>query len=178
MYGHRCQLSPVRRGCPNRAGPPPLSNRWFWAYLPLIIMIFAYLRFDGYLLGNGVFHAADDLRGDTQFTRDADDVCRNGFRHIQLHAVPHVEYLIHLLPVGSRFFLDEVEQGRDVEQVVLDHMQVVDEVQYFGLCSATAMDHPMDLLAVIVEYPLDDRCIRPRGGEYQLPCSGGPMAGD
>src|SRR5690606_37611703 len=70
--GHRYRPSPVRRRCPSRANPRPLTNRWFLACLPLMVMIFANLRFNGYLSGGGAFHAADDLRGNTEFTGDAD----------------------------------------------------------------------------------------------------------
>src|SRR3546814_21169422 len=110
-------------------------------------MIFANLRFDCNLFGGSIFHAADPLRGNAEFTCGADDVCCNGFRDIELHAVPHVEYFIHFLPIGARFFLDEPEEGWDVEQVIFDYMEVIDKVKYFGMCTATAMHHPWYLRA-------------------------------
>lgn len=42
-------------------------------------------------------------------------------------------HLVHLLPVGFALLVDEVEEGRDREQIVLDDMQILDEVQRLGL---------------------------------------------
>src|SRR5690606_16482471 len=178
MSVHRCLLSPARRRCLNRASRRPLSNRWFWAYLPLIIMIFANLRFYGNLLGRSSFYATDDLCGDAESTCNADNVGCYGLRYIELHAVPHVEYFIHLLPVRTRFFLDEPEEGGDVEQVIFNYMEVIDEVQDLGLGTSAAMHHPVYLRAVIVEYLLNDGGVCAGGGEHQLTHGSRAVAGD
>lgn len=50
-------------------------------------------------------------------------------------------HLVHLLPVGFALLVDEVEEGRDREQIVLDDMQILDEVQRLGL--STPLQHQL-----------------------------------
>ena len=69
--------------------------------------------------------------------------------YISFQSVPHVEYLIHLLPVGLAFFLDNAEQGWHVEHVVLDDVHLIGEMQHLGLGTAAAMHHAMNMGPVI-----------------------------
>ena len=47
--------------------------------------------------------------------------------------------------------MDETEQRRDGEEVVLDYVKLVDEVQHFGLCATAAVYHTVDFWAIFVE---------------------------
>lgn len=87
---------------------------------------------------------------------------------VDLHAVPHVEYAVHLAPRGLRLLLDQPEQQRGIEQIVLDYVEPVDEVQDFGLSSAAAMDHAPDIAPVLVENRADDGSVGARGRKHEL----------
>lgn len=50
---------------------------------------------------------------------------------VDLHAVPHVEYAVHLAPRGLRLLLDQPEQQRGIEQIVLDYVEPVDRSARF-----------------------------------------------
>ena len=86
---------------------------------------------------------------------------------VDLHAVSHVEDLVHLCPVGAALLLDCLEQRRDGEQIVLDDTYSIDEVQHLGLCPARAMHHAVDVVAMLVEHPLDDRGVSACGRQHQ-----------
>ena len=76
-----------------------------------------------------------DLCVDAEALANLDDaLCLVG-REVDLHAVTHVEHLVHLGPVGMALLVDGLEEGRHGEHVVLDDVQVVDEVQ--DLCLRT-----------------------------------------
>lgn len=64
--------------------------------------------------------------------------------------------------------LNQTEQRRGGEQIVLYHVQRVDEVQHFGLSSSAAMHHAVNAASVQVENLLDDRQIGARRGEHEL----------
>ncbi len=67
--------------------------------------------------------------------------------------MPHVEYFVHLLPIGARLFLNEIEEGRNREKSILYHLQVISQkVQDFGLCPSGAVDHPMNVLFQLSDY--------------------------
>ena len=48
-----------------------------------------------------------------------------------------------------RFFLYQLKQGRNREQVIFDHMQVINKMQHFCLRAAAAVNHAMYLVAVL-----------------------------
>ena len=64
----------------------------------------------------------------------------------------HVEDLVHLLPRGATLLLDEGEEGRNGEHVVLDDVLPLDEVEHLCLGSTRAVYHPMDLGAKLLEH--------------------------
>jgi len=68
-------------------------------------------------------------------------------------------HLVHFLPPSPRLFLDELEEGRGGEKVVLDHMEPLNKVEYLSLCPSTAVDHTMDIGPMLIQHPLDDRGI-------------------
>mgnify|MGYP003299334699 CR=1 FL=1 len=104
-------------------------------------------------------YAAHNLRIDAKALADFDDaLCLVG-REVDFHAVTHVEYLVHLGPVGVALFVNGLEEGRHGEHVVLDDVKLVDEVQNLGLRTARAVYHAMDVVAHLVEDLLDDGSI-------------------
>ena len=67
-----------------------------------------------------------------------------------------VEDAVHLLPVGIAFFLNESEQRRHGEHVVLDDAAVFAyKVEDFRLRSTRTMHHAVDAGAHCVEHFLD-----------------------
>jgi hypothetical protein len=62
---------------------------------------------------------------DIEALRDGDYLFGNFRTYIDLHAVSHIEYLIHFLPIGARALVDSTEEGRNWEHVVLDDLAVV-----------------------------------------------------
>mmetsp|Transcript_63377 Transcript_63377/g.165984 ORF Transcript_63377/g.165984 Transcript_63377/m.165984 type:complete len:419 (-) Transcript_63377:326-1582(-) len=124
------------------------------------------------LAGRGLLHAADDLRLHGEGLGDVYDRLRR--RHVlavELHAVPTVEDLVHLLPRGLRLLLDETEDRRRRQQAVLHHVQArAQEVEDLGLGAAAAVDHAVDLVAQAgLQDLLDDGRVRPRGRQHELP---------
>lgn len=80
---------------------------------------------DGEGRGVGVgagFYAADDLSGDAELDGGVDDKLGGGGVNIDFHTGAHVEYFIHFGPIGSGFALNEVEERRNGQQVVFDHV--------------------------------------------------------
>lgn len=75
---------------------------------------------------------------------------------VDLHAVPHVEYAVHLAPRGLRLLLDQPEQQRGIEQIVLDYVEPVDEVRLLVCPPPLPMDHAPDIAPVLVENRADD----------------------
>lgn len=98
---------------------------------------------------------ADDLRVDIELLADGDNLVGNLRTDVNLHAVSHVEHLVHLFPVGTRAVVDNLEQWRDGEHVVFHHTAiVVNEMQDFSLRSACAMNHSVNLRTHVVnEFP-------------------------
>ena len=89
--------------------------------------------------------------------------------HVYLHAMSHVEYLIHLFPVCAGTFLDGAEEGRNGEHVVFYHFAVLaHEVEHLGLRTTRAMYHAMYLWAHLVQQLLDDGRIGTGRGEHEL----------
>ncbi len=128
----------------------------------------AVFRQDGQTVGRSVLHAADHTGVDAERFRDLDHLLCLVGAEVDLHAVAHVEHLVHLGPVGARLLADELEQRRDGEHVVLDHMLVLHEVHHLGLGAAGAMHHAVDVGAHLFEYLLDYRGIGACGREHQL----------
>ena len=64
--------------------------------------------------------------------------------------------------------MDEVEQRRHGEEIVLYHMFSFDKVHYFGLCAARAVYHTMDIRTHLVKQFLDYRSVCAGGGEYEF----------
>ena len=56
---------------------------------------------DREVVGIAGFYAAYDLGRDVEGGSDIDQVLGIGRRQVDLQAVPHVEYLVHFLPVGA-----------------------------------------------------------------------------
>ena len=63
--------------------------------------------------------------------------------YIYFHAMTHIEYLVHLLPVSSRLLLYCAEKWRYGEHVVFYNTLVLNEVHDLGLSSARAVYHAM-----------------------------------
>ena len=99
-------------------------------------MEIAELAVDVELLLVASLYAAHDLCVDAEALADLDDALCLVCRQVDLHAVPHVEHLVHLSPVRVALLVDGLEQGRHGEHVILDDVQVVDEVQDLRLRAA------------------------------------------
>src|SRR5690606_28848568 len=80
----------------------------------------------------------------------------------------HIEDLVHLFPVCSALLLNKPEQRRCLKEVILDNVEVIDEVKYFGLRAATAMYHAVDNIPEILEYLDKNWGVGTGRGEYQL----------
>src|SRR5574344_534015 len=77
---------------------------------------------------------------------------------IHFHTVSHIEYLVHLLPVGLTFITDNLEERRNGEHVILDHTAVVAyEMQHLGLRAAGTVNHTVNLRSQFIEHLLGDR---------------------
>src|SRR5690606_33584399 len=81
------------------------------------------------------------------------------FLQIYLHPVAHIEYFVHLLPVGAAFFLNNSEQRWCFKKVVLDHVEVINEMQHLGLCATAAMHQSMNVWPEVLQHFHHDRCI-------------------
>ena len=114
------------------------------------------------------FYVADDLCVDVEAFGYVDDALCGGFVGVDFHTVTHVEYFVHLFPVGCALVVNHFEERGNGEEVVFDYVQVVDEVEYLGLCAAAAVNHATDVGAVLVEYASDDWGIGAGGGEYHF----------
>ena len=82
----------------------------------------------------------------------------------------HVEDLVHLLPRGATLLLDEGEEGRDGEHIVLDDVLPLDEVEHLCLGSTRAVYHPMDPWTELLEQLAYDRGVGAGRGENESPC--------
>ena len=117
---------------------------------------------------------ADNLCVDVEAAAGVDDLLCVFGRNVNFQTVTHVEYLVHLGPVGSALFLDGTEQGRNGEHVVLYHAAVViDEMQHFGLRASGTVDHAVDLGTHEIQQFLDNGRISAGGGKYQFAGSNG-----
>ena len=67
----------------------------------------------------------DDLGIDVEGFADGDDLFCDFGTDVDLHAMSHVEYLVHLLPVGAGALMDGAEEWGHGEHVVLDDTTVV-----------------------------------------------------
>ena len=76
-----------------------------------------------------VVTTANDLGINIKAFGDGDNVIGNLFVHVDLHAVAHVEHLVHLFPRGPRLFLNQLEQGRNGEHIILHDVHVLYEIQ-------------------------------------------------
>src|SRR5690606_17990451 len=114
----------------------------------------AVLRFDSHLFIHCGLHPSHDPGLDAERFGYCNDVSGNFFGHVQFHPMPHIEDFVHLLPIGAGFFLDQLEKRRNREKVVLDDMERLDEMEYLGLRTATAVDHPVNLTMEFVQHGL------------------------
>ena len=126
----------------------------------------ASIKIDTFSKGRVELHK---MRIDPEAFRNPDQVVRHGFAvDVKLHPVSHVEHAVHFAPRRLRFPLDNPEQQRRFEQIVLDHVQLVDKMQNFGLSAATAMDHAADIAAVLLQHCPNNRSVRPRRRQHQF----------
>jgi hypothetical protein len=61
------------------------------------------------------FRIANDTRLYSKLLRNSDNIGGGVFVGIKLHAMPHIEYLVHFRPIGIAFFLNEAEKWRHIE---------------------------------------------------------------
>ena len=80
----------------------------------------------------------------------------------------HIEHLVHLFPVGARLLLNELEEGRNGEEVVLDYVLALYEVHYFSLCATRAVYHAVNLWAHSIEKFLNYGSVGASGRKHQL----------
>ena len=128
----------------------------------------AKLRLDDEFVLLGRSNIPHNLRIDAKRTGNVDNRLGILGRDIHLHAMPHVEYLIHLLPIGARLFANDAEERRYREEVVLDHQHIFDKVHHLGLRTARTVYHAVHLGAQLIEHLLDDRRISACGRENQF----------
>ena len=113
--------------------------------------------------------AADHLRVDVEALRDADDSLCILRSDIDLEAMAHVEDPIHLRPIGAAAVLNDLEQRRDGEHIILDDAAVfTDEMEDFRLCASRAMHHAVNLGPHLVEHLPDDRGVGTCGREDEF----------
>ena len=99
-----------------------------------------------------------------------DDVRCGVFVGIDLHAMSHVEHLVHLLPVGLALLVYHLEQRWGGEEVVFHHMQVIYKMQHLRLRAAAAVYHAVDLRPVTVQYLAYHGCISPCRRKHHVTC--------
>ena len=102
---------------------------------------------------------------DVERTADVDDRFSRIGIGIDFHTVAHIEDLVHFVPIGTTLFMNQAEERRDGEKVVLDDMNIVDKMEHLGLGTATTMNHTVDVGTELVEDTADDRCIGTGGRE-------------
>ncbi len=106
---------------------------------------------------------------DVEALADGDDLLGYLWANVDFHAVTHIEYLIHLLPVGLRAVVDSLEEWRYWEHVVLHYLAVLAyEVQNLGLGTTCAVNHTVNLWAKLIQNLLDYWSIGTGRREYQL----------
>ena len=128
----------------------------------------AVLAADGDLSVVAGLAVSDDLCVNFETAAYVDDSLCGGLVGVELHTVAHIEDGVHLFPVGAALFVDEAEQRRGGEEVVLDHVQLVDEVQHLGLGTAAAVYHTVDFWAGFVKYAANDGSVGAGGREDHL----------
>ena len=107
-----------------------------------------------------------DLGIDIETLGEGNDLFGFFWRDIYFHSVPHVEYLVHLAPVGTRTVVDSMKQWWNGKHVVFYHAAVVvDEMKHFSLCAAGAVHHAVDITAHLIKQTLDYWGISAGGGE-------------
>src|SRR5574344_92211 len=80
--------------------------------------------------------------------------------YIDFHTVPHIEYLIHLLPVCARAIVNGLEQWRYREHIILDDFAIiVYKMENLGLCATCTVYHTVDFRAEFIQQHFDDWCI-------------------
>ena len=68
-------------------------------------------------------------------------------RSKDLEPVAHIKDLVHFAGIGAGSFLNDPEDGRRVEQVVLDDQEVPRQVFHtLGLAASTAMYKSMNII--------------------------------
>ena len=111
----------------------------------------------------------NDLGVNVKAFGNGDNVISDLFTHVDLHAVTHVEHLVHLFPWGPRLFLNQLEQGRNGEHIILHDVHILHEIHHFGLGTTGAVYHAVNLFPVLVKHLLDYRDVRTGRRQYQFP---------
>ena len=133
-----------------------------------IVVKCSVFRLDGKAL-DAFLYISDYLCVDIERTGDFDNLLRIFGREVYFHTVTHVEYLVHLFPIGSAFVVDCTEERWYGEHVVFDHTAVVaDEMQHLGLCASCAVYHTVDIGTHLVEHLPDYGSIGAGGREDKL----------
>ena len=84
----------------------------------------------------GILYASDNLCVNTETFAYGDNLFGMFGLDIYLKSVTHVEYLVHLGPIGTALLLYCLEKWRNGEEVVFYNSFVLHEMHYFGLSTA------------------------------------------
>ena len=131
---------------------------------------YAVRAFNNQFVFLGILYTADNLCVNAEALAYGDNLFSMLRFYIYLQTVPHVEYFVHLGPIGTALLLDGLEERWYGEKVVFDNSLVFHKVHYFGLCTARAVYHSMDFGTQSVKHLLYNRCVCPCGREYKLAC--------
>ncbi len=94
------------------------------------------------IVGSG-FCAADDFCVNVKIPGDTNRFLCSIMGNVDLHAMAHIEYLVHFFPIRSRCLLDGGEQRGRLEQVIFDEMHLLAEPQAFCLRASRAMNNSL-----------------------------------
>ena len=117
----------------------------------------------------GSLDATDHLRLDTVRASDVDQTtCSLLAIDVHLQAMTHIEYAEHLAPRGLALLLNGAEQNGGGEEIVFDYVQIINEMQNLGLRTATAMDHTLDIAAILLQRLTHNGQIGTCGRQHEL----------
>ena len=74
------------------------------------------------------FDTPDDLGWYSEALGDLDDTGSMLGGDVELHAMAHVKYLVHLVPRCTALLLDQLEEWWNSKHIILDHVLAFDEV--------------------------------------------------
>ena len=111
---------------------------------------FAVLALDSHLgLALDGLHPSHNLRVDVEALAHLDHLLRVLRGAVHLHAMPAVEHLVHLAPLRPAALVDQPEQRRHRQHVILDHVEPVhEEVANLALRAAGAVHHTVNVAAI------------------------------